>query len=142
MRPLEAVADAIMAMEGWRAGSFSNRNRNPGNLRDSALKIGEDPAGFAVFADFPTGYRALVHLLQLYFSGQNAHSIGPQSTLADLFAVYAPSSDHNSPLAYAAFVATWISTALNKPYTSQSKLGDICPVVDATIPVGLEIESP
>lgn len=135
MLPLEAVADAIMHQEGWAPGSLANRNRNPGNLRDSPFKIGEDPAGFAVFVDFPTGYHALLHLLELYFSGQNRYGIGPQSTLLEFFSVYAPSADHNAPLKYADNVASWLTAALRRSFSHQSKLGDICPVTDPSIPV-------
>jgi hypothetical protein len=142
MNPLEAVADAIMHYEGWTAGSVANRNRNPGNLRDSPLKIGEDPAGFAVFSDLPTGYHALLHDLECKFSGRNAEGLVPTSTLLDLFNVYAPSSDNNVPLKYADFVATWISRALHQSYSPQSQLGSIFPV-DSSIPPGtLETESP
>lgn len=133
--PLEAVADAIMHYEGWAPGSVSNRNRNPGNLRESPLTKSEDPGGFCVFTDLPTGYHALLHDLECKFSGQSRHELGPRSTLLDLFNVYAPSADHNVPAKYADFVAQWISHALHKSFSMHSKLGDIMAIADPELPV-------
>lgn len=135
--PIEAVADAIMHYEGWAAGSVSNRNRNPGNLQKSLLTNSYDPAGFCVFQDLPTGYHALVHDLELKFSGQNPHGLSPESTLLDLFTVYAPSADHNQPAKYADFVAQWISHALHKSFSMHSKLGAIVEIGDPNLPVTL-----
>jgi hypothetical protein len=135
--PIEAVADAIMHYEGWAPGTVSNRNRNPGNLRKSPLTNSYDAAGFCVFPDLPTGYHALVHDLELKFSGQNTHGLGPTCTLLDLFNVYAPAQDHNQPAKYADFVAQWISHALHKSFSMHSKLGAIVEIADPSIPVTL-----
>lgn len=125
MRGIEAVADAIMHYEGWFAGSRSNRNRNPGNLRDSRLKSGEDPQGYAVFSTLAMGYTALVTDLESKFQGHTSTGLTPDSSLLDLMEVYAPSADRNNPSRYAESVADWISSALNRTYTVDSRLRDI-----------------
>ncbi len=125
MNSLEAVADAIMHYEGWYAASRSNRNRNPGNLRDSHFKTGEDPQGYAIFPNLPIGYNALLADLEAKFMGRTVSGLTPDSTLFDLFKVYAPASDDNVPEAYADFVAGWVSKALNRTITPQTKLRDI-----------------
>lgn len=125
--PLEAVADAITHYEGWGPHSRSYRNRNPGNLRDSRLKVGEDADGYAIFPSLQFGYTALLEELGSKFSGHNVHGVTPDSTLSDLFKVYAPAGDRNRPLQYAAFVAGWLSQALTRPIGIDTKLGDIWP---------------
>jgi hypothetical protein len=132
---LEAMADAIMHYEGWTPGSTSNRNRNPGNLRESPLKIGENAGGFCVFRDLPTGYHALLHDLECKASGQNRHGIGPKSTLLQLFEVYAPSGDGNVPFKYAEFVATWVAHALHRSVTVNTTLENLLSITDPDIPV-------
>jgi hypothetical protein len=120
---LEAVADAIMQFEGWKIGSRSYENRNPGNLR--LVGRTADEKGYTVFPDLPTGYAALLRELQSKFSGNNSHGIGPSSTLLALFNVYAPPADDNPTNEYAEFVATWVGRALGKPITINSPLSDI-----------------
>jgi hypothetical protein len=123
MNGLEAVADAIMQFEGWKLGSRSYVNRNPGNLRLQGRTA--DDRGYTIFPDLPTGYAALLRELQSKFSGQNSHGIGPSSTVLALFNIYAPPSDDNPTNAYAAFVADWVSKALSKAITVASPLSDI-----------------
>ncbi len=123
MNGLEAVADAIMQFEGWKLGSRSYVNRNPGNLRLQGRTA--DDKGYTIFPDLPTGYAALLRELQSKFSGNNSHNIGPGSTLLDLFNIYAPSSDANNPSQYAIFVQQWVSKALGKPITLDSPLSAI-----------------
>jgi hypothetical protein len=120
---LEAVADAIMAFEGWKIGSRSYTNRNPGNLRLQGRDA--DDKGYTIFPDLPTGYSALLRELQSKFSGNNSHGIGPSSTLLGLFNIYAPPADNNPTNAYATFVASWVSHVLGKPVTVDSKLSEI-----------------
>lgn len=123
MDGLQATADAIMAFEGWKLGSRSYVNRNPGNLR--LVGRTADDKGYTIFPDLPTGYAALLRELQGKFSGANSHGIGPSSTVLSLFNVYAPPSDNNPTNAYAQFVADWVSKALGKPITVASPLSDI-----------------
>lgn len=125
MDGLEAVADAIMHYEGWMPGSRSNRNRNPGNLRSSHLKIGEDPQGYAIFHSLPNGYEALLQDLEAKFTGHTVTGLKPDSTVLQLFEDYAPSSDHNYPQRYAEFVAEWVSRALNRTVSTATRLQDI-----------------
>ncbi|MGH9378744.1 MAG: hypothetical protein ACRD1I_08090 [Terriglobia bacterium] len=124
---MEAVADAIMSFEGWYAGSRSNRNRNPGNLRNTSLPHTLDPDQYAVFKEFIGGYNALMRDLRDKFLGYTKTGLGPESTLLDLFEKYAPADDANAPVIYASFVAQWISRALGEHFTMASKLKEIWP---------------
>lgn len=124
---LEALADAIMNHEGWTPGSVSNRNRNPGNLTSSPLAREKDAAGrFCVFPSLRDGYTALLFELRMKVTGHNEHHIGPDSTLDQLFDVYAPRADHNDPNAYAVAVAEWCMRALNRTCTHTSTLRYVC----------------
>jgi hypothetical protein len=118
----EAVADAIMAFEGWKPGSKSYRNRNPGNIEGGAHV---DDKNYNVYPTFVEGYQALLSELESKFSGNNRHNIGPDSTLLDLFNVYAPPSDNNPTNEYCEFVAEWASKALGVEVTPQTKLYEI-----------------
>ncbi len=119
---LEAAADAIMQFEGYfhvdRNGpSVAYRNRNPGNLETNGQKN--------AYSDFATGYSALLRELHDKFTGNNRHGIGPESTLLDLFNVYAPPSDRNPTNAYCGFVAHWITIVTGRTVTPQTRLKDI-----------------
>lgn len=131
---LEAVADAIMQFEGWKIGSRSYKNRNPGNLRLQGRTT--DDHGYTIFPDLPTGYAALLRELQSKFSGNNSHGIGPSSTLLGLFNIYAPPSDNNPTNAYAQFVADWVARATDKPITIESELCNIWQAPPATLNAG------
>lgn len=124
MNGLEAVADAIMAFEGWKPGSRSYTNRNPGNLEIPG-SVKDATGKYTVFPDFVSGYSALLRELQSKFSGQNNHGISQSSTLLGLFNIYAPPSDNNPTNAYAAFVASWVGKALGKPITVESELCNV-----------------
>jgi len=127
MTGIEAMFDAMMAEEGWRAGSVSNRNRNPLNLRASIVTHKMDAGGYCVFGDILAGVVAGLEEVRAKVTGHNEHGIGPDSTLDQLFDVYAPRSDHNNPNAYALAVAEWCSTALGRAITHNSTLRAICP---------------
>jgi hypothetical protein len=131
MTGVEALADAIMQFEGWKVGSRSWRNRNPGNLRDAAAKIGEDPEGYAIFHSLIGGWSALCDDIEAKVSGHNTHGLGRASTLVEFFRVYAPAGDANNPASYAAAVAQHCTSALNRPVTVASTLAEICPEVTA-----------
>ena len=120
---LEAVADAIMQFEGWKPGTRSYVNRNPGNLRLQGEPA--DDKGYSIFPSLADGYGALLRELQSKFTGNNSHGIGPASTLLALFNVYAPPTDDNPTETYAEFVAQWVGRALSKPITIQSELCNI-----------------
>ena len=123
---LEAIADAVMHHEGWYPRSISNECRNPGNLRDSPMQCGLDPRGYAVFESLLDGYSGLLADLRSKVTGNNRHGLTPDSTLNDLFDVYAPRADKNDPNAYAEDVAHWCGLVLNKPCTVNSTLRYIC----------------
>lgn len=104
----EAIADAIMQYEGWKPGSRSNRNRNPGNLRRSDESQIVDKDGYRVFGTLADGYRALVADVAAKLYDGERHGLSARSTLLALFYVYAPASDDNHPPNYARFVAEWL----------------------------------
>jgi len=109
---LEALADAIMAFEGWHVGDRPYRNRNPGDLRKGRFQLGEDRDGYAIFSGLSVGYQALLTDLRDKCTGKTVTCLGTTSTLQDLVDVWAPAADHNEPLRYAAFVARYVSAGL------------------------------
>lgn len=119
---LEALADAIMAFEGWHPGDRPYRNRNPGDLRSSPYQNEKDQGGYVVFTRFALGYEALLRDLYDKCVGKTVTSLGRTSTLYDLVNVWAPTSDHNDPNRYAEFVARFIATALNMKITLETPL--------------------
>jgi hypothetical protein len=127
VRAVEAMADAIMQYEGWRPGTRSYQNRNPGNLRTYGYGAKPDDKGFTMFQGLSDGYAALVHDIERKCEGFTGTHLEPKSTLLQFFQVYAPASDHNTPLAYAQFVAHWMTVALKADVTPQTMLAEIYP---------------
>lgn len=130
--PIEALADAIMRFEGYYPpgsttggvkGSTSWRNRNPGNLRNSAYKKSIDDKGYVIFATLGIGWQALRADLSAKFNG--SHNLTPNSTLHDLFSIYAPTLDQNDPQQYSRIVAQYLSKIYNAQVTPDWKLADI-----------------
>jgi hypothetical protein len=121
MTPKEALADAIMTFEGWRANSRSWRNRNPGNLRPFALTQAKDADGYRVFDSLAEGWQALLDDLQAKFNG--SHRLTPQSTMLDLLNVYAPAGDANDPTDYTQFVCNWTTHILGRSINRETTLG-------------------
>jgi hypothetical protein len=99
---VETMARAIMNFEGWHAGSRSERNNNPGNLKFAGQPgaIGQDDGGHAIFNSFESGWNALIRQLEAAFHGQSA-VYSPEDSLYEFFAKY---SEANSE-PYAEFVA-------------------------------------
>jgi hypothetical protein len=131
---LDATALAIFCFESGHLNDPTVpavRNNNPGNLRLPGRTA--DAGGYTIFPDFITGYAALLRDLAAKFDGNNAHGLGPSSTLLALLNVYAPAGDANNPSAYASFVAGWVSKALGKPLTVNSLLSEIWTAPPATI---------
>ena len=122
MTPLEALADAIMQFEGWKPGSRSWRNRNPGNLRPYNSSQPTDGQNYRVFPSLSDGFEALTQDLEAKFSG--SHGLNHSSTLLDLLNIYAPAGDANDPSQYAEFVCLWTSKALARTITPTTTLGD------------------
>ena len=125
--PLECLADSIMEYEGWHVGSRSWRNRNPGNLRYGPNRLGSDGQGYAVYDSLITGYKDLLADLKAKITGQSKHGLKPDSTLLNLFDVYAPRSDRNQPNKYAEFVAGRLTVGLQRSFTVNSTLGELWP---------------
>lgn len=139
---LEAFAAGIMRFEGYDPLTRSFQNNNPGNLR-SAIHVDAgvsasypvDDKGYVIFPDFCTGWNSLLRDLRAKFTGQNAHGLGPSSTLLSMMKIYAPSDDANNPLEYAQFLAKWLSSALHKPITIESELCNIWIAANPPAPV-------
>ena len=123
---LEALADAIMHHEGWYPGSRANLNRNPGNLRPARAGDVVDALGFRVFPSLVDGYAALLADLTIKVTGHSSHGLTPDSTLNDLFDVYAPRLDKNDPNAYAVAAAQWCTQALERLCTPDTTLRTLC----------------
>jgi hypothetical protein len=128
MTGIDAIASAITWREGapgFRPGVRSFINCNPGNLRSSDWP-NRDAGGFDIYPDFIAGYESLTGDLEDKFqAGKNEHGLGPQSSLLDLFKIYAPSEDGNDPNSYCVFVAGWLNQALGRPIAVTTLLGDI-----------------
>ena len=107
-----------MTFEGWRPGTKSYVNRNPGNLRDPHT------LEFRVYSTFVAGYQALLAELRFKFLGKHP-GLPVTSTLLDLFNIYAPPSDKNPTNSYCTFVAQWASKALGKTITPSTRLEEI-----------------
>jgi hypothetical protein len=131
MNSIEALADCIMSFEGynppWRGyknGSPSWRNRNPGNLRTSPYSNAQDDKGYCIFGSLSTGFEALVFDLKAKFNG--SHGLTQQNTLHDLFSIYAPVLDSNDPTQYSRVIAAWINEVYNiETVTPETTLEDI-----------------
>ena len=103
---VEKIAFAIQEYEGWYKDSRSFRNNNPGNLKYMSQRyaLGKDKDGFAIFADYDKGFLALINQLKFSASGKSK-VYDPDMNLIEFFQKYSPSSDNNSPVSYALFVA-------------------------------------
>lgn len=100
---------AIQHYEGFYPGSRSFRNNNPGNFRltpfiKSLGSTGADKQNYAIFPDYVKGFAALDSFLVAACNNE-LKSYKGNMTLNQFFSIYAPSSDNNSPLKYASFVA-------------------------------------
>jgi len=90
--------------EGWFKGSRSWRNNNPGNLRRGKFQSGQRD-GFAYFRFYIIGFFALYWDLRQKAKGNTVTNLTGDSTLLELFEVYAPADDGNNPQGYAEAVA-------------------------------------
>ena len=122
---LEQFALAIKRHEGWFApcikyprGTISYQNNNPGNLRWSKFQIGKYK-NFAVFKTYNDGWQALLYDITLKAEGKTKLGLGPNSTLYDFFAIWAPSSNGNKPKQYAEAVAGYLNI---KPTTTLAEI--------------------
>lgn len=92
---LHALALAIQRHEGYGMGTRAWRNNNPGNLRASPLADRIDD-GFAVFSDYYVGLAALLRDLWGKCTGHTGTPLGPNSTVAQLVAVWAPPNENDT----------------------------------------------
>jgi hypothetical protein len=135
---LEAIADAIYLYEGNKARDRAYRNRNPGNLRPTAPDQPQDDAGYRVFPSFVQGYNALLHDLDSKAVGINKSGLNFDSSLEDLFHVYAPAADHNAPDKYALFVADWLRDVYGgAPITAESTFRELYAIAMEDKPNGV-----
>jgi hypothetical protein len=135
---LEALADAIYAFEGNKPTDRAYRNRNPGNRRESHMTDVKDAGGYCVFPTFCEGYTSLLALLHGMVTGQNAHGLSADSSLQQIFDVYAPVKDGNNPARYARFVAAQLRLAYIAPAISDvSTLRDLYQIAGEELPSGV-----
>jgi hypothetical protein len=124
----DAMFDAMQHVEGTAPNDRSRLNRNPLNLRASSIPHTFDSGGLCVFPDIIEGTRAGMLEIACKVTGNNSHGITPDSTLDQLFDVYAPRGDgDNDPNRYALAVAAWCSKALGREISHATALRVICP---------------
>jgi hypothetical protein len=113
-------AKAIQTHEGYYVGSRSYRNNNPANFKVGSKltsfmvslgATGVDSGGFCIFSSYEIGFNALVEFLKMACTDRLISYRG-NMTLAEFFAVYAPSSDNNNPLEYAKAVAKAVGATI------------------------------
>ena len=103
--------NAIQTHEGWKEGSVSQRNNNPGNLVYAGQpKAQKGEGGFAKFPDYQSGVEALHKQIQLDASrGLSIHDFAKK---------YAPKESGNDPEAYAAALASAVGKKIDDPLSS------------------------
>lgn len=106
-------AKAIQQFEGWYEGSRSYDNNNPGNLEYHHQDGTRGSDGrFAIFVDYPTGFKALCSLIERAKNGKIG-AYKPTMTIIEFFEVYAPAMDSNHPVTYGNFVAKFLGVEAN-----------------------------
>lgn len=120
---LDEFCKAIHEYEGYfqpspryPKGSRSWRNNNPGNIRCTPIKNsranGTDTLGFCTFQDYETGYMALKVMIANACSGKSK-VYNPEMSILQFFEKYAPTTDANQPMKYAAYVASKLKVGTN-----------------------------
>lgn len=116
---LDTFCLAIQSFEGWKPGSVSYVNNNPGNIKGytdytkSLGATGKTASGFTVFPSYEVGFKALKQLVT--DAAHNELKAYKNCTIRSFFQIYAPSSDKNNPAAYATFVANKTGLAVDSP---------------------------
>lgn len=103
----DLVAQTIQKIEGWFPGSLSYRNNNPDNLRPAGQPGCTPVNGFCSFPTYDDGYQALVRDLQA--------KANRGMTIQGAINVYAPASDSNDPVSYAAQLAAANGLSVQDP---------------------------
>lgn len=111
------VASTIQTIEGWFAGSVSQRNNNPGNLKYAGQPgaIGADASGFAIFTSVDAGQQAL--------QNQIALDASRGLTIGQFASKYAPAQDGNDPASYAAQLAAATGLSVTDPLSAAAEAG-------------------
>lgn len=94
------------------------RNQNPGNLRDPAT------GNFQTFSDPVEGKAALYNDLTAKMTGQSKTGLNGSSSLLDFAKTYAPASDKNDPIQYAADLANKLKVS------PDTQIGTLIPRID------------
>lgn len=111
---LEEFCTSIRDYEG-QPGDRSYRNHNPGNTKFYAGGydkiygvVTKDKDGFAVFQDYETGWLYLKNFIK-----QKATQYPDMTILGFMSKIYAPKSDGNDPVKYAAFIGKQMGVSEN-----------------------------
>lgn len=116
MEKIQKLAQAIQLNEGWKEGTRSYRNNNPGNIKytdysvDDLGAIGKDDGGFAIFANYEDGFNAVCQLVEDAAMGR-LFSYKPDMTFLQFINVYAGNPNPN----YAPSCANAVGLSLNDP---------------------------
>ncbi len=106
------------------AQTLANRNNNPGNLKDPSTGT------FRQFNSPEEGRAALYNDLTAKMTGKSTTGIGPDSSLVDFANIYAPSSDKNNPIQYAANLANHLKVSPDTKIGSlQSRIDEFADAV-------------
>ena len=101
------------------------RNQNPGNLRDSS-------GGFQKFSDPTEGKAALYNDLTAKMTGKSKTGLTGDSSLLEFAKTYAPASDKNDPVQYAADIANKMGISPDtKIGTLSSRIDDFASAVSS-----------
>jgi hypothetical protein len=109
-------AEQIKRFEGWKPGSVSYRNNNPGNLKytGQAGATGKDARGFAIFSSEAAGMAALESDLRAKVKKYPGYSILQIMTRYLGGDVNNPQiTGEGNPFAYAASIAKALNTSVN-----------------------------
>jgi hypothetical protein len=114
---ISKFADAIQQMEGWKPGSKSYVNNNPGNIMD--LSYYRQTGQFRVqkYSSYEEGRKALEDLISRYAS--------QGLSIKQMMAKYAPQGHGtNNPDAYANFIASKLGVSTDAKVLEAISLSD------------------
>lgn len=108
MKKLEALADAIVSLSGYRNPESSvYQARNPGALKAFSPKHPRTIEGLRIFNSHLDGYQALLYDLEIKCSGQSHTRLKGASTLRDLVLA------RGEPETTAQYIVKYLRRALN-----------------------------